>query len=395
MCLRMNPVHCIIPPFLLKEISKNGSPVQQEHARHNLVSSTQMRAMRAITTGETGFVETPSEFTTVKERLVYDVEEGSNLPGVLVRGEGDPPSFDVAVNEAYDGAGATYDLFKDIYGRNSIDNKGMTIESSVHYRIGYDNAFWDGRQMVYGDGDENMPEPERLFNRFTIAADIIAHELTHGITQFEAGLLYLGQPGALNESISDVFGALVNQYIHRELAAESDWVIGKGLFTANVNGRGIRSLKEPGTAYDDPVIGKDPQPGHMDGYVETNEDSGGVHINSGIPNHAFYATALALGGYAWEKAGRIWYVTLVDKISGNSDFQDFANLTYSTAGELFGTGSIEQQAVHSGWAEVGIKLEGGRSDVSGDPEDGTGKSQSGCLQSLMSLAAVRWVKSRS
>ena len=394
MCSRINPVQCIVPPYLLQEISENGTPVQQERARYSLVSSKQFRTARAVTSGEPGFIETPSEFTTVKERLVYDVEQGSILPGILVRGEGDLPSSDVAVNEAYNGAGATYDLFKDIYGRNSIDNKGMTIESSVHYRVGYDNAFWDGQQMVYGDGDENLPENERLFNRFTIAMDVIAHELTHGITQFEAGLLYRGQSGALNESISDVFGALVNQYSLGELAKAADWIIGKGLFTANVNARGIRSLKEPGTAYDDLVLGKDPQPAHMDDYVHTAEDSGGVHINSGIPNHAFYVTSVELGGYAWEKAGRIWYVTLTDKISGDSDFQDFAQLSFSAAGELYGAGSLEQQAVRSGWAEVGIKISESTGGASGDSGSGSGDSQSGCLQSLLSLSAVRWFRSQ-
>jgi len=394
MCIRMNPVQCFIPPFVLQEISKNGSPAQQERALHNLVSSTQLRAMRAVTSGTIGFVDRPSEFTTVKERLVYDVEQGTVLPGSLARGEGDPPTDDVAVNEAYDGAGATYDLFKDVYGRNSIDDRGMTIESSVHYRIGYDNAFWDGRQMVYGDGDENLPEDERLFNRFTIALDVIGHELTHGITQHESGLLYRGQPGALNESISDVFGALVSQYASRELAEESDWIIGKGLFTANVNGRGIRSLKEPGTAYDDPVIGKDPQPGHMDQFVDTTEDSGGVHINSGIPNHAFYVMAMEIGGYAWEKTGRIWYGTMVDKVSGDTDFQNFARLTFVTAGELYGVGSLEQQAVRSSWTEVGIKFDEGIDNGPPDPGNDIGLDQSGCLQTFMSLEAVRWFRGR-
>jgi Zn-dependent metalloprotease len=377
----------------LQEISNNGTPAQQEHARKNLVGSAEIRAIRAVTSGATGFIESPSEFTTVKERLVYDVEQGSVLPGVLVRGEGDPPSDDVAVNEAYDGAGATYDLFKDVYGRNSIDDEGMTIESSVHYRVGYDNAFWNGGQMVYGDGDEDLPEGARLFNRFTAALDVIAHELTHGITQFEAGLLYRGQAGALNESISDVFGALVNQYMHKETAAEAEWIIGKGLFTVNVNGIGVRSLKAPGTAYDDPVIGKDPQPGHMDNYVNTKEDNGGVHINSGIPNHAFYVCAVDLGGYAWEKAGRIWYVTLCDRIYGDSSFQSFANLTYATAGELYGLESLEQQAVHNCWKEVGITVAADKGSGGDDPGNGTGTGKSGCLPSVMADHALRWFKS--
>jgi len=353
--------------------------------------------MRAATSGAATAALEMDTYTTVKERLVYDAEQGSDLPGILVRGEGDPPSDDLAVNEAYDGAGATYDLFKDVYGRNSIDDRGLCIESTVHYRVGYDNAFWDGRQMVYGDGDEDLPEEQRLFNRFTIAIDVIGHELAHGITEFEAGLLYRGQSGALNESISDVFGALVKQYLAGETAEESDWIIGKGLFTSNITGQGIRSLKEPGTAYDDPIIGKDPQPGHMDDYVQTDEDSGGVHINSGIPNHAFYVTAVELGGYAWEKAGRIWYVTLRDRLSGDSDFKDAARLTFATAGELYGEGSREQQAIRTGWAEVGIMIGDGNGGGGGKNGggNGSGADQPGCLGSFLSLDAVRWLRSKT
>jgi Zn-dependent metalloprotease len=284
------------------------------------------------------------------------------------------------VNEAYDGSGVTYDLYNNEYQRNSIDGNGMRLDSTVHYRQGYDNAFWDGEQMVYGDGDENMPAEERLFNRFTIAIDNIGHELTHGDTQFEAKLKYFQQPGALNESMSDVFGSLVKQYQVQQLASEADWIIGAGLLTENVNGVGIRSMKAPGTAYDDPVLGKDPQPGHMNDYVDTLSDNGGVHINSGIPNHAFcasYITAVELGGFAWERAGRIWYVTLRDKLTATSRFQDCANLTYQTAGELFGTGSIEQQAVRKGWAEVGLNVDGG----GGTPPPDSG----GCLEALLRL----------
>jgi Zn-dependent metalloprotease len=116
-------------------------------------------------------------------------------------------------------------------------------------------------------------------------------------------------------------------------------------------------MKAPGTAYDDPVLGKDPQPAHMRDYVTTISDNGGVHINSGIPNHAFYITALELGGFAWEKAGQIWYVTLRDKLTATSNFQSCANLTFQVAGELYGAGSIEQQAVKKGWAEVGVMVE--------------------------------------
>ncbi len=141
-----------------------------------------------------------------------------------------------------------------------------------------------------------------------------------------------------------------------QTAAQADWLIGAGLFAAKVNGVALRSMKAPGTAYDDPVLGKDPQPAHMRDYVNTVSDNGGVHINSGIPNHAFYLAATEIGGNAWEKAGRIWYVTLRDKLGANSQFQDAARLTYQTAGELYGSNSPEQQAVRNGWDAVGLSV---------------------------------------
>jgi Zn-dependent metalloprotease len=314
-----------------------------------------------------------------KDRVIYDARNGSSLPGTVVRKEGEAPTADMAVTEAYDGSGVTYDLFSNVYQRNSIDGNGMRLDSTVHYRQSYDNAFWNGEQMVYGDGDEDLPPDERLFNRFTIAIDIIGHELTHGVTQFEAKLQYFQQPGALNESMSDVLGSLVKQYQLQQLASEADWIIGAGLLTENVNGVGIRSMKEPGTAYDDEVLGKDPQPGHMRDYVNTINDNGGVHINSGIPNRAFYITALELGGFAWDRAGRIWYVTLKDKLTATSRFQDCANLTYQTAGELFGAGSLEQQAVKKGWAEVGLTV----------GETGPEQPGEGCLSGVRRLLGIR------
>jgi Zn-dependent metalloprotease len=351
-----SPVNCFVPPHILKNIATNGTPGQRNLAIDTLKLSAQMRGKR----------QALADFNAAafrvavggKDRVIYDAKNGSSLPGTVVRKEGENPSADVAVNEAYDGSGVTYDLFNNAYQRNSIDGNGMRLDSTVHYRQGYDNAFWDGEQMVYGDGDEDMPVDERIFNRFTIALDVIGHELTHGVTQFEAKLQYFQQSGALNESMSDVFGSLVKQYKLQQLAGEADWIIGAGLLTENVNGVGIRSMKAPGTAYDDPVLGKDPQPGHMRDYVSTINDNGGVHINSGIPNHAFYITAVELGGFAWEKAGQIWYVTLKDKLTATSKFQDCANMTYQAAAQLFGAGSIEQQAVKKGWAEVGLNVDG-------------------------------------
>ncbi|HRQ23081.1 MAG TPA: M4 family metallopeptidase [Anaerolineales bacterium] len=353
MCHR-HPIHCIIPPHMLDEITKSGTDSQREKAEETMAISNRIRIQRTSRDLTARMAAIP--VTAQKQRNVYDAKNGSQLPGTLVRTEGDPPSSDVAVNEAYDGSGVTYDLFKDIYGRNSIDNKGMPLDSTVHYLQGYDNAFWNGKQMVYGDGDEDLPPAQRLFNRFTAALDVIGHELTHGVTQFEANLVYSQQPGALNESMSDVFGSLVKQRLRGQLTNEADWIVGEGLFTSNVNGVGIRSMKAPGTAYNDPVLGKDPQPAHMRDYVNTIQDNGGVHINSGIPNHAFYLASMEMGGFAWEKMGMVWYKTLTDKLSRNSNFQDAANYTFTTAGELFGQNSLEQMAVRKGWEDVGITV---------------------------------------
>lgn len=367
-------VNCFLPPHILKNIATKGTETQKALAIDTLKLSAQMRGQRQALAD---FNAATFRVAAVgKERVIYDAKNGSSLPGMVVRKEGEAPVADVAVNEAYDGSGATYDLYKDIYQRNSIDGNGMRLDSTVHYQVGYDNAFWNGEQMVYGDGDENLPPDQRLFNRFTIAIDVMGHELTHGVTQFEAKLNYSFQPGALNESFSDVFGSLVKQYKLQQTATAADWIIGEGLLTSNVHGVGIRSMKAPGTAYDDPVLGKDPQPAHMKDYVTTISDNGGVHINSGIPNHAFYVTAVELGGNAWEKAGQIWYVTLKDRLDANSNFQNCADLTYQTAGSLFGAGSIEQQAVQKGWAEVGITV-----GSTTPPPPGGG----GCLEALLRL----------
>ena len=225
----------------------------------------------------------------------------------------------------------------------------MPLKATVHYGQDYDNAYWSGSQMVFGDGDGE------LFNRFTISIDVTGHELTHGVTQHEAGLIYWGQAGALNESISDVFGSLVKQRVNKQKADEADWLIGEGLLAPGVNGEALRSMKAPGTAYDDPVLGKDPQPAHMRDYVHTISDNGGVHINSGIPNHAFYLAATRIGGYAWEEAGLIWYETLRSpSLRRGAQFQAFAGLTVVTAQSLFGVGSEEDEAVSGAWGEVGI-----------------------------------------
>ena len=340
----------ILPPELLLRIAQRGTKAQRDAALATLAADQTMRLARAtyelMERGARSNLLVP---VGAKQRTVYDAEHRETLPGKATRVEGAAPIADVDANEAYDGLGATFDFYARVYDRNSIDDEGLHLDATVHYGRHYDNAFWNGQQMVFGDGDGD------LFNRFTVSLDVIAHELTHGVTGDEAQLVYLGQAGALNESISDVFGSLVKQYAQRKRADDADWLIGEGLFTSRVNGVALRSMKAPGTAFDDPVLGRDPQPATMADYVHTTADSGGVHTNSGIPNHAFYLAATALGGYAWEKAGRIWYETLRDKrLKQTATFTQFARYTVQNAGHLFGV--AERQAVAGAWEAVGVRV---------------------------------------
>jgi len=353
-CKTVSPPGCqtIVPPYILDAISRRGDDFERARALETLLQTERFRGHRDATAGTCPVVPPGAE-----RRTVYDEGGSSVLPGKLVLGEGGKPAKDPAVNEAYDGAGATYDFYEKVFCRNSIDGKGMRLDSSVHYGRGFDNAFWNGTQMVYGDGDG------RIFNRFTVAVDVIGHELTHGVTGTEANFDYEWQPGALNESFSDVFGSMVKQWKLGQKADEADWLIGAGLFTPKVKGEGIRSMLHPGTAYDDPVLGKDPQPASMRDFYEGYDDNGGVHVNSGIPNRAFALAALALGGHSWEKAGPIWYRALTDRLGNTADFKETATATAAIAGELFG--SAEEKAVHDAWRTVGVVVGAGAAAVAG------------------------------
>jgi len=343
-----NTVHTcfIIPEYVNKKIVEKGTKKQKEQAWKNLIMTEQLRGRRLVT----GLMSSMFSVSNRLDRTIYDAKNSENLPGTVVKREGGKTKGERTVSEAYDYSGSTYNFFRDIFNRNSIDTRGMKLDSTVHYGEDYNNAFWNGTQMVYGDGDGE------IFQRFTKSIDVIGHELAHGVTQYEAALEYGGQAGALNESFSDIFGSLVKQYSLKQKTEKADWLIGNGLFTRKVKGVALRSMKEPGTAYNDPTIGKDPQPGHMKDYVNTTSDNGGVHINSGIPNRAFYLTAVELGGYAWEKAGKIWYVALTERLRENANFQNAANSTFEVAGTLYGKGSSEQKVIGKAWFQVGIKI---------------------------------------
>ncbi|WAC68012.1 M4 family metallopeptidase [Microbacterium sp. SL75] len=343
----------IVPPFLLDRLASTDDPRMAraaEAARKTLAVPRPARPTRArlrlSIEGDTLVAET----APVPDRVVSDAANTENLPGRRVRSEDDAPSGDAAVDEAYDGLGETYDFFWDAFARDGIDAAGGSLLATVHFGDDYDNAFWNGERMVFGDGDGDV------FVGFTRSLSVIAHELGHGVTEASGGLEYQGQSGALNESLSDVFGALAEQHHLGQSADQASWLIGEGIFAAPVQGEALRSMKAPGTAYDDDVLGKDPQPGHMRDYVETTDDNGGVHINSGIPNRAFYLAATALGGFAWERAGLIWYRTITaGTLSPTADFSVFAAATLSAAASEYGEKSEEVAAVRAAWAGVGVE----------------------------------------
>ncbi|MEU6809703.1 M4 family metallopeptidase [Streptomyces sp. NPDC046831] len=346
------PVFCtIVPPHVLDRLARQEDPALAGPARRTLEHDAYERTHRRLTTviGAPSVAPPAGAEAGRPHRTIHDLRHHMELPGRKVRGEGDGETGDATVNRAYDGLGATFELYLTAFERDSIDGGGLPLTASVHYGEQYNNAFWNGEQMVFGDGDGE------IFLDFTLPIDVIGHELTHGVTQYTANLTYFGQPGALNESLSDVFGSLIKQYALGQTAAEADWLIGAGLLAPRVTGAGLRSMKAPGTAYDDDVLGKDPQPATMDDFVRTGRDNGGVHINSGIPNHAFYLAATALGGNAWERAGQIWYDVLTGgRLKHDALFADFATLTVQAARERFGDGE-ELDAVNKAWEQVGVR----------------------------------------
>lgn len=319
-----------IPPWLLERIGAAGALALDEQLRVR-------RSARAA-----GPRTTAARAVDVPAWTIHDADNATSLPGRPVRVAGQPATGDVSVDEAAAGIDATLSMFAEAFARDSYDGAGAPVSITVHYGQRYDNAFWDGAQLVFGDGDGTV------FERFTKSADVLAHEFGHAVTEHTAALVYRDQSGALNESISDVFAACFKQHLAGEAAADADWLIGEGIFVADINARALRDMAAPGTAYDDPTLGTDPQVGHMDDFIRTDEDNGGVHLNSGIPNRAFQLAATAIGGTSLEGAGQVWYAALTSgNVRPTADFAAFAAATIAAAGE-------QAAAVTSAWQQVGV-----------------------------------------
>jgi len=332
----MKPSCFFVPPSVLEALRTHETGRVRGPVGRTLDEMRRLERRRAVPRG------TP---VAHEHRLVYDCEHRTELPGTLRRREAQPACDDADVNRAYDAAGTTYEFYRAVFGRDSVDGHGKHLISSVHYGENFDNARWDGAQMIYGDGDGVM------FRSFTLFLDVIAHELSHGVIYNETRLGYEGQADALNESLADVFGSLVKQWAHWQTVGRADWLIAKGLFRPPLRAKALRSLAAPGTAFADERFGlHDTQPAHMRDYV-TDESRDPVHANSGIPNHAFYLFAKALGGHAWETAGRIWYDTMCTKLREDCTFAMFAAQTLSAA-QQYGTRAFDA-LVHA-WRKVGV-----------------------------------------
>jgi Zn-dependent metalloprotease len=344
--------HCsFVPPYLLERIAASDSAAA-DHCRGTLATDARLRAEREAATAS------PPPATGHAAWVVHTADHGSTLPGAVVRTAGDAASGDAAVDEAADGITATLALYRDAFARSSYDAKGAEVVLTVHYERNYDNAFWNGTQLVFGDGDG------KIFGSFTRPVDVLGHEFTHAVTQFTAGLTYQDQSGALNESVSDCFGMCVKQRVLGQTAETADWLVGQGIFLPGVNARALRDMAHPGTAYDDPTLGKDPQVGDFKDYVVTTDDNGGVHTNSGIPNRAFHLAATAIGGDTWEGAGQIWYAALTGgQVNADTDFAGFAAATVAAA--TVAAAGDHADVVRQAWATVGVDPSGASTTTGG------------------------------
>lgn len=271
-----------------------------------------------------------SQLAHARNRKIYDANNSSTLPGTLVRSEGQPATGDNDVDKAYDFSGDTYDYFKKQHNRDSYDGKGAALISTTHYcetGCPFENAFWNGEQMVYGEG-------------FSAADDVDAHELTHAVTEHSAGLFYYMQSGALNESFSDIFGETVDLTNGKGTdTAAVRWLLGEDL-PASIGV--IRNMKNPGQ-HDQPGKVKDPK------FVcdTINFDQGGVHFNSGVPNLAYVLMAdggtfngKTVSGIGLTKAGKIQYRVLTKYLVSGSNFLDNFNALKRSCKDLIGTAGI-------------------------------------------------------
>ena len=272
---------------------------------------------------------------------VFDCHHTASLPGTPVANPGS--SADATAKRAYTEEEAVAKFYWDIFKRDSIDGQHMTLISSVHYSVNYNNAFWNGSQMTYGDGDGH------LFIDFTRGDDVIGHELTHGVTQHTLGLVYQGEAGGLNESMSDVFGSMFRQWEKHQTTAQADWLIGADIMGPTAKQKGYTCLRDMAAPKSPHAMAA--QPDHYFPGIG-NQDP---HMSSGPPNLAFCKAAKTLGGHSWEKAGQIWYKALTGfGPSPNMTMAQFAARTRSLSSSMYANDPTVHAAVDSAWTSVGL-----------------------------------------
>ncbi len=328
----------IVPPFILEELAKRGNL----SCKKTLNDAHRIRDRRTSALNDL-LIRKP--ISGHGDRLIYDSKHSYEQRVKLVRTEGENGVKDQTVNQAYENTGYVRTYFKDTFGLDSIDDKGLDIISNIHYGNDYNNAYWDGDEMTYGDGDG------KEFSNFAGAIDVVAHELMHGITQFLGNLEYSGQSGALNEHFSDVFGTIIKQKFLKQTLGEADWLIGDSIVTKDFPGVAIRSMKAPGTANE-----FDNQPDHMHAYYDGAADNQGVHMNSGIPNKAFYLACLEIG---LDDCALIWFETL-KVLWRTADFTDMLKMMLTTAKYLKDKETVHWDApaaITRSFLEVGLTLD--------------------------------------
>lgn len=276
--------------------------------------------------------------------FTYDAQNRQRTPGTLWSDADNNlnAKYDGAAVDAHYYAGLTYDYYKNVFGRNSYDNKGAALKSTVHYGRSYNNAFWNGQQMVYGDGDGTT------FIPLSGGLDVVAHELTHAVTDFSSDLVYQYESGALNEAISDIFGTLMEYYDNNN----PDFEIGEDIYTPNKAGDALRSMSDP-TKYGDPD--------HYSKRYTGTSDNGGVHTNSGIINKAAYLLSqggthygVTVQGIGTTKLGAIFYRANTVYFTSSTNFSQARAGLVQAATDLYGATSAEVNSVKKAFDAVGV-----------------------------------------
>jgi Zn-dependent metalloprotease len=252
-------------------------------------------------------------------------------------------STDATAKRAFVETSSVATFYSQVFGRNSVDNAGMTLASSIHYGTGYNNAFWNGSQMTYGDGDGS------IFVDFTKGNDVIGHELTHGVTQYSLQLDYADEAGGLNESLSDCFGSMFRQWEAKQNVNQADWLIGKDIMGPAALGKGLTCLRDMANPAAKHCLS--PQPTKFSQFKPGMDP----HESSGIPNLAFCLIAKAAGGNSWDKVGQIWYKSMTGfGPTPAMKMKAFANRTRAVATQLYPGNTAVAGAVDTGWKKVGL-----------------------------------------